>query len=124
MLNLAETLLAGTYGVWYLEVRERVAVSQAKLVEDDVCYLGHVYEGTEGRYKKYYLPCDIENLAKFICNNEKNKLIFDSNDNAVLCTIGEYVDCIQAEKDVMQKLYNELKKYQGKKLRPDFSEIR
>lgn len=54
--------------------------------------VGHIYE-ENGCYRTYYLDgSNLDNVARFICSCDKDKLICSSSDYAVLNTIGIYLD--------------------------------
>jgi len=75
--------------------REKVRNSHSMSFDlEEECYRGIVYE-PNGFYHLYYLEKGMENIAKFICSSDKDKLITDIDDYAVLNTMGCFIDiCI------------------------------
>lgn len=95
----------------------RCSVSKVKLTEDEQ-FIGIIYE-KDGCYSKYYLESGLENLAKFICSSDKDKLITNTDDYAVLNTIGKYIDLVT--NNINLKLFIKvLQKYQDSKIDTKF----
>jgi len=105
---------------FYLEARERLQASPAVLDGTDETLVCHEYVDAEGRYKTYYIPADLDNLARFICSSENYKLVCNGMDHLVVCTIGEYVDLIHADDSVKTELFSKLAIYQYSAHRPVF----
>lgn len=66
---------------------------------DIVC--GYIFEN-DGRYHKYWLKYSPDNIARFICSDDKDKLICDGEDYALLNTIGRDIDLCINEKFLSQ----------------------
>lgn len=61
------------------------------LFEEGRVVIGCVYE-QDGRYTKHYLKPAPDNIARFICSSDKDKLILNWDDYAVACTMGKFLD--------------------------------
>lgn len=75
-----------------LENREKVRTSLSTWVpiEGDLIY-GCIFE-SDGRYRKHWLRYSPDNIARFICSSEKDKILCDGSDYALLNTMGRYID--------------------------------
>lgn len=102
-----------------IQCRETVRNSQSNCkLDPDERLIGHIYE-SDGRYRTYYLEEGIDNLARFICSSEQEKLVTDASDYAVLNTIGNFLDlCIPTVP--IKELVSLLEKYQKDKEKPKF----
>jgi hypothetical protein len=99
--------------------RTAIRLSESStILSFDEKYIGHVFE-PNGTYTTVYLKPGLDNLARFICSSDKDKLVADRTDNAVLCTIGNYVD-IAVPSVNTQVLLPFLQKYQGTRNYPEF----
>ena len=105
---------------YYIRVRDCVRSSIAKMSGNEDVYLGYIYKTDDGKYEMYYVSGGIKNAAKFICSSADNKMLCNSDDHPLLCSIGDYLDLIRSEEGVKERLIKELKKYQGKRERPEF----
>jgi hypothetical protein len=75
------------------KVRGSISVAQAT---DNERFVGYSFRES-GEYNTTYIEPGLNNLIKFICSNDRDKLVTDSGDNSVLCTIAEYVDiCVES----------------------------
>lgn len=87
-------------------------------LSDTESFIGYVFE-PDGHYSDLMLKPGIDNLARFICSSENDKLVADRNEEAVLCTIGSYVDLVIPSVD-MKVLLPILSKYQNTREVPTF----
>jgi len=56
----------------------------------------------DGRYRKYYLKNDYENIARYICSSEELKILCSASDEALACTMGSFLDlAVPSFKDVI-----------------------
>lgn len=86
------------------ECRSKVRNSPLDKVDpDEVRFRGYIYE-SDGRYQLYWLPKDMENLAKFICSDPKDKLLCSSEDYAILNTNGNMIDLCVPDKEFLDNL--------------------
>jgi hypothetical protein len=95
----------------------RCSNANAKLIENEQ-FIGIIYE-IDGHYSKYYLENGLENLARFICSSDKDKLITNMSDYAVLNTIGKYID-LAANCINLSSFIKILKKYQDSNIDSKF----
>lgn len=105
---------------YYINVRNMVRSTPAKMTGRESMYLGYIYKTNDGKYEKYYISGGINNVARFICSSEDNKMLCNSDDYPLLCSIGDYLDLIRSGEEVKKLLVMELKKYQDGEERPDF----
>lgn len=76
--------------------------------------IGIVYDG-DGRYQKYYISAEPNNVAKFIYSSENEKMITTINDWAIMNTIcGTFLDLSCAHQDYTDKVLKYLMQYQEK----------
>lgn len=104
-----------------IKCRETVRNSHSNCrLDPDERLIGHIYE-SDGRYRTYYLEEGLDNIARFICSSEQDKLVTDSSDYAVLNTMGNFLDlCIPTVP--IKDLVPLLEKYQREKEVPKFNE--
>ena len=107
---------------FYIEARERLWASTALLSAAEETLVCHEYINEEGQYRTYYIPAELDNLARFICSSANYKLVCTGMDYPVICTIGEYVDLIHAEESLKTDLFSKLAIYQNSAHRPVFKE--
>ena len=103
----------------YDEVRFLVASSDAKLDLDNYCWFGIDFVDGEC-YRKFYLPPDIDNLARFLCSNKNNKLVCSDDDLAVLCACGNELDVVNADDYLLYKLNDLMTVYKQAEKPPKF----
>lgn len=108
---------------YYTKVRSCVRSSMARMTGREDMYIGYVYKGKEGKYKKYYITGGVENIARFICSSVSNKMLCNDRDLPLLCAMGDYLDLIKSDTDVKEELICCLKQYHNKKERPLFMEL-
>lgn len=78
------------------ENREKVRNSPAQTPGPLDTIIGHAFE-KDGRYRTYYFH-DIKEVVHFIKESKQDKLLCNSDDYAVACCIGDYIDiCISQE---------------------------
>lgn len=59
--------------------------------EEGGTIVGCVYE-EDGRYTKHYLVPELDNIARFICSSDKDKLLLNGSDYAIASTMGIFLD--------------------------------
>lgn len=107
---------------YYIESRERLKESPSVLDTIEETLICHEYVDVQGRYRTYYIPGNLDNLARFICSSDNYKLVCNGMDHLVICTIGEYVDLIRATDTIKAELYAKLSIYQHSAHRPVFKQ--
>lgn len=98
----------------FTECRDKVRNSPEKnyYPKEGDMLMGYVYE-EDGRYHKYYLNANADNIAKFICSSDKDKFICTPSDYALMNTIcGTYLDLSCAHAKYTSKVVESLIKYQ------------
>ena len=96
-----------------IENRHAVRVSEACEVPcEEEIITGCIFE-PDGSYIKYYMRYSLDNLARFICSNEKDKIVCNGDDHALCNTQGEYLDLCIKDAVFQNSLVSTLKKYQG-----------
>lgn len=56
----------------------------------DLLYCYEFYE--DGKHKRVYRGCDLDEIAKWLCSNIRDKLICNSEDYAIASTMWEHLD--------------------------------
>lgn len=80
--------------------------------ENEDLVIGYVYE-EDGKYTKYYLFANPENIAKFIYSSDKEKFITSTNDYALMNTMyGTYLDLSCAHAKYTAEVVKHLTKLQ------------
>lgn len=82
--------------------------------------IGCVYR-SDGYYTKHYLKPDMDNIARFICSSDSNKLLCNSSDYAIACTMGNFIDL--AVQDFLNKILPYVEIYQEREEHPTFTEF-
>lgn len=72
---------------------------------------GHIYENN-GQYREYWMRYSPDNLARFICSCDKDKLICNGDDFALLNTQGKFMDLCIKNDLFRNKIINALTIYQ------------
>lgn len=76
--------------------RQKVRSSPARTPEPLDTIIGYEFEKS-GHYRTYYFY-NLPSVIQFIKSSQKDKLLCNSDDYAVACTIGDYIDiCISDE---------------------------
>lgn len=115
-----ENLLSENY---YVKIRACVRSSIAKITGYEDVYLGYIYKGNGRRYQTYYLCGGLENVARFICSSDENKMLCNELDHPLLCSVGTRLDLIKCEDGVKEKLQYYINQYRGERERPSFFEL-
>lgn len=89
----------------------RMSIVDNHCIKENDTVIGHVYN-KNGKYHTYYMKYTKENLAKFICSSNKDKLVCDSNDYAIFNTIGKYLDLCN-DKELNAEILPVLLKFQN-----------
>ena len=76
-----------------LNNRKIVRSSIARYHPEDKYVIGHIFE-SDGCYRTYYLHNNLENIARFIRYDAKDKLLCNSGDYAIVSTMGDGIDIV------------------------------
>jgi hypothetical protein len=92
--------------------RKRVRNSPSKRFPNEhELVTGYIFED-DGRYQKYWLLYDPDNIARFVCSDDKDKLVCDGEDYALFNTQGKYIDLCIDGRVFLQTLIDSLEIYQ------------
>ena len=74
---------------------------------NDSMVIGYIYE-TNGQYRTYYLSNSLDNIARFILHDTKDKMICNTMDYGLVSTIGDMID-ICPDEQFLQHLLDAMK---------------
>jgi len=61
------------------------------MFEGDNTLVGYVFR-EDGFYRKYYLVAYPDNIARFFCSSDKDKLLCNMQDYGIACSMGTFLD--------------------------------
>ncbi len=88
--------------------------------KEEEVVVGYIYR-EDGYYTKHYLKNDLDNIARFICSCQNDKLLCSVFDYAIASTIGNFIDL--AVNSFLSGILPVIQKYQTGAKVPPYEEI-